>query len=356
MNLVPSFDPQGLPAPVWLLLSLKVFGFWVHLIFMGLWFAGFPTGLLLTWHPDTRPLGNRLLKTMPVWIAFGVNAGIVPLLFIQVLYPGFFYSASILQAWWWFVVIPLVMLAYYGSYLYAVHGLREGAPTWTRWVGWGSALIFLLIGVIFASTLTLSVHPEAWAEHAVLKGGAVLGSGLFASYEVFQRYLMVFALSLLTVAAFLVVDVLWLAPDGERTRTARPVVLGLVLAGSLVFLVVSFPYLLRIRSFLPPLWHGVVGTTMLLSFLLGTGYALRGTPGLGAGFVGAQLVNLLANAIARQLVQHREILERLDLTAVPVHVQVSPFLLFIAAFLAGLGAVVWMIRVYVRASRSPEAL
>ena len=95
---------------------------------------------------------------------------------------------------------------------------------------------------------------------------------------------------------------------------------------------------------------------MLLTFLLGAGYGLKGTPGLAVGFASAHLLNLLANAIARQLVQHREILEHLDLTAVPVRFQLSPFLLFGAALLMGLGAVIWMLRVYLRTARSSGAV
>ncbi len=351
-SLIPSFDPQGLPAPVGLLLALKVFGFWLHLVFMGLWFAGFPVGLLLQLRQDTAPLGARLLKTMPVWIAFGVNAGVVPLLFLQVLYPGLFYTSSILQAWWWFAVIPLVMMAYYGTYLYALHGLKEDPRPWTRWVGWGSALLFLFLGVMFASTLTLTVHPEAWVDFAGnMKGGAFQGTWLYGSFEVVERYLMVFALGLLSVAAFFVVDTRWLAPSGDRAVRARPVVLGLVLAGSLVFLLASLPYLVRIRPYLPPVWHGAIGGLMVLTFAFGTVYAFLGSSNVAVGFVLFQLLNLLANAVARQVVQHHELIRYVDLTSVPVRFQFSPLLLFGGTLLVGLLAVFWMLKVYIRASR-----
>src|SRR3970282_164891 len=98
------------------------FGFLLHMVFMNLWLAGLPAALCLI---RLRPLAaNRLFKTMPFFMAFGINAGIVPLLFLQTLYPQFFYPATILQAWFWFVVIPLLLVAYYAVYLAAFGRFR----------------------------------------------------------------------------------------------------------------------------------------------------------------------------------------------------------------------------------------
>ena len=114
-GLIPAADPLGLPVPVWILLTLKVFGFFLHLVFMNLWLAGLPTALVLL---RARPVvAERLFHALPFFMAFGINAGIVPLLFLQTLYPQFFYPATILQAWFWFAVIPLLLIAYYAVYL-----------------------------------------------------------------------------------------------------------------------------------------------------------------------------------------------------------------------------------------------
>ncbi|NIQ53274.1 MAG: hypothetical protein GWN71_07465, partial [Gammaproteobacteria bacterium] len=70
------------------LFGLKVFGFWLHAFFMNLWFAGLLVGLVLARRQGpTAEAGRRLLRAMPIIIALGINAGIVPLLFLQVLYP-----------------------------------------------------------------------------------------------------------------------------------------------------------------------------------------------------------------------------------------------------------------------------
>ena len=123
-GLIPAADPLGLPVPVWILLALKVFGFFFHLVFMNLWLAGLPVALVLL---RAKPaVAERLFHALPFFMAFGINAGIVPLLFLQTLYPQFFYPATILQAWFWFAVIPLLLIAYYAVYLASFNKFRLG--------------------------------------------------------------------------------------------------------------------------------------------------------------------------------------------------------------------------------------
>ena len=49
-----------------------------------------------------------------------------PLLFVQVLYGRLFLTSSVLMAWWWLAVVPLVILAYSGAYLLAFRGKALG--------------------------------------------------------------------------------------------------------------------------------------------------------------------------------------------------------------------------------------
>lgn len=63
------------------------------------------------------------LHLMNALVAFTVNFGVAPLLFVQVLYGHLFYASSILMAVFWLAVIPLLIAAYYAAYLY---GFRFG--------------------------------------------------------------------------------------------------------------------------------------------------------------------------------------------------------------------------------------
>ena len=91
---------SGLPAPYWFIQLFKVLGFILHSIPMHLWLAGLPIGLflLMIGGVNAKTFAKRLLKQLPVVMAFGVNLGIVPLLFIQVAYYKVFYPATIFMA------------------------------------------------------------------------------------------------------------------------------------------------------------------------------------------------------------------------------------------------------------------
>src|SRR3989304_10151541 len=142
-------NPLGYPAPYWFILFFKVFGFTLHITLMNLWFAGLITMLLLRWRggAHAQRLSDRVINAMPFVIAFGINLGIVPLLFTQVAYYQVFYPATILAAWPWFSVILLVMLAYYGVYIYVVGLSRPSLSPFRRAFGWLAAGLFIFVGV-----------------------------------------------------------------------------------------------------------------------------------------------------------------------------------------------------------------
>ncbi len=48
---------------------------------------------------------------LPLVIAFAVNFGVAPLLFLQVLYGHFIYTSSILMGIFWISIIPALIIA-----------------------------------------------------------------------------------------------------------------------------------------------------------------------------------------------------------------------------------------------------
>lgn len=368
MSPLPAFDVLGLPAPLWFLWSLKIFGAWVHVFFMNLWFAGLLVGLVLVGRPD--PLGRagkRLLGGMPVFIAFGVNAGIVPLLFLQVVLPQFFYTTTILQAWVWFAIVPLMLVAYYGTYLYVLARKDGRATVWTDAAGWVAALVFLGIGLVLATEMQLLTRPETWSDVAgATAGGAVAGTAFAVDGTGLLRYAMMFGLALGTTAAWLAFDhhVLAGTSGGKGAIRGRgapgPVpylVVGLAGAGLVVFGAAALPYL---RTAGPHLegwrWLRVLAGAGPLLALLAAALYLR-HPGRGTALVlfGLQLTSLLFNVGARQVVQAGEVALAFDLGTVPVNTQLSPILLFLGTLVAGAGAMAWLLTVFARAARASPA-
>ncbi len=217
-NLLPPASDLGSPLPFPLLVALKVFGFTLHEGPMNLWYAGAPVAILLALFgsENGKQLARRLAMALPIALALGINFGIVPLLFTQVGYSQFFYPAGILIAWPWLCVIPLLLVAYYGLYLYA----RSPRPRLALFNGVVGAGCLLVIGFLFANNFSLMTNVAQWqtlfARTAV--AGAPTGLALnIGDPTLFPRWLMMFGIALTTTAAYLVFDASF--SPGERRRS-----------------------------------------------------------------------------------------------------------------------------------------
>ncbi|MCS7312942.1 MAG: hypothetical protein NZ742_08540 [Acidobacteria bacterium] len=339
---IPSPDPLGLPVPPWILLTLKVFGFFLHMVFMNLWLAGLPTALVL--HLLGSPVGGRLFRAMPFFMAFGINAGIVPLLFIQTLYPQFFYPATILQAWFWFIVIPLLIVAYYAVYLAA----------FGRWPVAASIVATVLltwISLIFSAALTLTARPEKWSDIflATASAGAVHGRYFYWDAEVLRRFGLMAGMAFGTVGAFLVLDAEGFRRGTDDRPTIRRIVPVLYVIGGLIYGLAGLGYAPTVMDKLPRALWLLAGGSLPLTVLLALAYARW--PGLwtGGAVLAGQALVLGSNAVARQVVQFQELRPWVDLEDVPVRGEWGSFWLFVVTLVLGVGVLFWIARVVVRA-------
>jgi hypothetical protein len=359
----------GLPAPYWFVAFFKVLGFSLHMVPMNLWYAGLITVLLAGRFggEHARRLRDRFVKALPILIALGINFGIVPLLFTQVGYYQSFYPATILMAWPWFSVILLVMIAYYGVYIYVVGLSRSTMSPVRRLAGWISAGLFIVIGFLFANGFSLMTNTAGWPAlwRATRFAGAATGTGLnIADPTLWPRWLMMFGLALLTTSAYILIDTAFFAGQEQaayrewaRRFAARVSTVGVVwfgATGSWYFfgalgneirsmLLASPLVILTALTALSP------GLPWLLT-LLGVGRQGRGLASLTAV---AQYGVLALNAVSRQIVQNAELAPALDVTAQPVNLQLSPMVVFLALFIVGVGIVYWMVLQAVAAARRP---
>jgi hypothetical protein len=354
----------GMPAPVWFIELFKWLGFTLHIVPMNLWYGGTITAMLL-WAlggEHARRFSSRLMAQMPVIIAMGINFGIVPLLFIQVGFGQVFYPATILMAWFWFSVIIMLVPAYYGVYLYGYGQAEQGdaMPQWKRAAGWVAAALFIGIGFIFANAMSLMENlkdwPQLWQNHSF--HGATLGTALnTVDPRLWPRWQLMFGLALTTTAAWVVFDSGWFATRESLSYHvwAKTFAWRLYVLGATWFAVAGSWY-----SF--GTWTAEVKQTMFYSpwVVLTAMTAAAPTAVLAllwliqkhdgavnrrwASLIGlAQFAVLGINAASRQFVQQLELASSFDITKQPVETQWSPLLIFLAAFIFGLGLIAWMI-------------
>jgi hypothetical protein len=362
MTQVPLPDVLPLPAPVWLLELLLLLTFVAHVVPMNFLLGG--SLLAAVSHtrgagePRHRELARRIAQAMPVVIAFTITLGIAPLLFLQTLYGHLFYSSSILVARAWFLVIPLVIVGYYGAYWMRFRwddlgGARTG-------LAWLLALVFAGVAFIYSNNLSLLMRPESWAAHYLADPGG--GRLNLADPSLYPRYLHM-VMGALAVAS---VWTMWL---GVRRRAEDPdwsswaVAHGarLFVGVTLVNLVVGSWFLFALPREITLLFmgRGALPTALLVGGLTcamaavgivwQAGRSSRPMPLVVAGSI-LLLAAIGFMAVIRHTVRKAMLEPFFRLDELAVQPQWGVFAVFAALLLIGLAVVAWLVVTAARAT------
>jgi len=169
--IVPKDVLLPLPAPFWLLVTLLLVSFLLHILFVNLMLG---SSLLVLWteikglkKKDWDKVSHAIAATITVNKSMAVVLGVAPLLTISVLYTAQFYSSSTLLGTAWLLVIPLVILAFLFTYAhkYSWDALQENKGVHLALISTASAL-FLSIPFIFLTNVNLMLYPEHWRKVA----------------------------------------------------------------------------------------------------------------------------------------------------------------------------------------------
>lgn len=156
---LPTTDPMPLPGPVWLMLTLLLVTFLLHLVAMNLTVGGSAIAAFCALRRKRDAFAGQLsadlLRILPFSLAFTITLGVAALLFVQVLYGNLLYSSSILIGVFWIAVVPALIVAYYGLYYSKTHPGRTALL-------WLPLILLLAIGFIYVNNLTLMLAPQRW--------------------------------------------------------------------------------------------------------------------------------------------------------------------------------------------------
>jgi len=121
---------------------------------------------------DESDLSQTIASNLPFTIAFTINFGVGPLLFLQTLYGHLIYSSSILMAVYWLSVIGILLLSYYSAYIY---DFKYDILSEKRIFFIGFTVIGLLwIAFVFTNNMTLMLSPKNWSTYFCNRGGLLL--------------------------------------------------------------------------------------------------------------------------------------------------------------------------------------
>lgn len=157
---IPSADPLPLPAPPWLLWALLTITFVLHLVAMNFVLGGSVIAAVsrIRGGDDDLRLARWIGKLMPTMVATTITFGVAPLLFVQTLYGRLFFTSSVLMAWFWWAVVPVLIVAYYGTYLLAFRGDRLGRDA--TWIASFVALLFTGVAFVYTNNMTLMLRAD----------------------------------------------------------------------------------------------------------------------------------------------------------------------------------------------------
>jgi len=331
---LPSYE--FLSAPLWLITLLHVVTLTLHFVAMGMLFGG--TAALVLGRRAGRyehPRIARYVRLLPTLMALTVTLGVAPLLFLQLVFHRQVYAAAIVSAWPWLGVVAAAIVAYYLFYSIAMSHRSQAdvAPARLRW-----ALLFLLfISLVLSSVFTFAERPAtiaaAWAADA---------SGLVFNPELgrwLPRWLHLLAgalaLGSFALAAFV-------RDDDELFASARTSYLWSQTAA----MVLGVGALVGLGDALVPYMRSPAVWWMLGSLLLALGsiHFLYRKRLVAAGAL--LFVSLLAMVVNRQIARLVVLGEALDPAAIAVRPQWSVFALFLVCFVAMLGVVAWMLKLF----------
>lgn len=348
-TLIPAAGP--VPVPWGWFEGLSLATFIIHLLFMNIVLGGALIMLVQELRGKGRagssPLQAPLAKSTPTMLALAVNFGVAPLLFTQVLYGQFLYTSCVLMAWQWLGIAGVVMLAYYGLYLYdfKFESLQQGRTLLTG----GVAVLLLVTAFTFTNVMTLMLSPERWVGYFSNQSGFSLSMG---DASLWPRFLHV-VLSALAIAG------LFMAVLARRRGEAMD---SAALTGGLRWF--FWPTALQV---LVGAWYAHTLPKQFLKLLVGGDllhtavfFAGLATTAAGLWFAKKRSVYMAASATVvtvalmaglRALLRSHVLAEFYSPQSLVVTGQYSPMWLFFIALVLGGGVMIYILRLAARAGK-----
>ena len=292
---------------------------------------------------ESNPLCHEISRKLPFAIAFTVNFGIAPLLFLQVLYGHFMYTSSVLMANFWISVIALLIAGYYMAYIYNYKYDSLGGSR--VFVTGFSVTALLIIGFFMSNNFTMMQRPDTWVRYFENPTGLLLNLG---DPTLFPRYLhfMTAAVAIGGLSIALYYEYLRQRGDETARRWVRH---GCRWFGTATL--INFPfgfwffdslpdYVVNVKSFTGIL----IALFVLTAVVLGIFSIIFSYLGRVMGVLYTALPTVFVMILVRDLVRAAYLKPYFSVSDLTVEPQYSPLFLFLLFFIGGLVLVGWMLK------------
>jgi hypothetical protein len=260
-----------------------------------------------------RRLAGTMLGTAKVAVSVAIVIGVAPLLFVQVTYDPFWYTANVLSARWVIGFIVILIAAYLAMYgFYWRNPDLATQPARSGWMMMTSLALLLLVGFIMHALSVQMLLPAEW-QGWYAPGGRVDPSGRSLHAWSLPRFGFFIALSAPVVGAWLLALRRYLQGAGERdaaylaflARLSRP----LMLVGGVVALVLGAAWMATLpptmAHFTTSPWMVGAAAALLATVLVPTLLGPRIDRGVwGYAVFGFGAVALIVVAAAREILRY----------------------------------------------------
>jgi len=289
---------------------------------------------------------------LPYTIAFTVNTGVAPLLFIQVLYGNFIYTSSVLMAVYWLSIFVILLIAYYSAYIYSFKfdTLDSGRTFFIAL----TVIFMLVIGFFFSNNMTLMLTPDRWTRYFTNPDGTILN---FSEPTLFPRFFHFVAASIAVGGLFLALVFKFKKKNSDYRRekiaagmrwfnysTIAQILIGvwflISLPGDIIFLFFGGNSFATILFF-----SGIIGTTLALVF----GFQEKVWP-----CTITTLFTIIIMVLIRDLVRRAYLEPYFTISTLKVVPQYSPLILFVVTLVIGLSLVGYMLKLALQNRREDE--
>lgn len=336
-QIIPSAD--SIPVNWWWFQVLLIVTFLLHIILMNFILGG----SLLTLWDSVRKKAAAEGSSIPTLIALTVNLGVPPLLFLQVIFGNFFYTSSVLLAGPWILVIPVLIITYYGAYIYVFK--RVKSPLFSK-ISLGVASLFMLfIAFMLVNNNTLMLTPERWDVYAENKTGWFLN---FGEPTLWPRYLhfIIGAVAVAGLGKSLFYHFKKGFSDEERAKEKTRGMKVFAYA-TMIQVIVGLWFWLSLPE---PIWKFFMGGSIaatvwmmlgILITLVAIATAVRGRFWATIGLALFLLINMIT---IREIVRHQYLGEYATPSELSVTGETGSLIMFLLTFLIGIAAIYYMIK------------
>ncbi len=172
-------DPAGVPFYPFLFQVLMVLTFAMHITMVNLVVGSTFVALLEAARKTDHSLklAKALGRVITVSLSIAIVLGVAPLLFVQVIYDPFWYTANTMSAFYALMFLVLVTGGFYAAYGFYLGNRNSDASSFSSGWAW-LALIFMLLAAVIIHMLSMEqLMPAQWKSWVITPEGSYLTDG-----------------------------------------------------------------------------------------------------------------------------------------------------------------------------------